>query len=196
VLPSGDRLTPQRLRQSGNALGMSDGAEVLHALLELPADSPAFLHDAEAPMTFARNPLYAIVHEACWADGGSTRWAGERVMPDDYAEHPELLTGEHVYPWMFEEIGALAPLREAAEILAEHEWPRLYDPDRLLVNDVPAAAAIYAEDPYVEREFSEQTAAAIRGLRPWLTSEYDHNALRVDGARVLGHLLDLARGRA
>jgi pimeloyl-ACP methyl ester carboxylesterase len=195
-LPSGDRLTPRALRQAGNALGMSDGTEVLHALLELPPDSPAFLHDAEAPMEFARNPIYAILHEASWADGGATRWSAQRMLPQEYEQQPELLTGEHVFPWMFEEIGALAPLREAAEILAEHEWPRLYDPDRLSKNEVPAAAAIYAEDPYVERRFSEETAALIRGLRPWLTSEYDHNALRVDGERVLGRLLDLARGRA
>jgi hypothetical protein len=117
-------------------------------------------------------------------------------MPPDYAEHPELLTGEHVYPWMFEDYGALAPLREAAELLAAHEWPRLYDPDQLRANEVPVAAAIYANDPYVEREFSEETAALIRGARPWVTSEYEHNGLRADGDRILGRLIDLARGRA
>jgi hypothetical protein len=29
--------------------------------------------------------------------------------------------------------------------------PRLYDADRLAANEVPVAAAIYAEDMYVER---------------------------------------------
>ena len=58
------------------------------------------------------------------------------------------------------------------------------------------AAAIYAEDMYVERAFSEETAAHIRGLRPWVTNEYEHNGLRADGARILGRLIDLARGRA
>jgi hypothetical protein len=61
---------------------------------------------------------------------------------------------------------------------------------------VPVAAVIYAEDMYVERAFSEETAAHIRGLRTWLTDEYEHNALRADGGRVLGRLIDLARGRA
>ena len=97
---------------------------------------------------------------------------------------------------MFEEYAALAPLKDAAEILARHEWPRLCDPERLRQNDVPAAVAIYAEDMYVERSFSEETATQIRGLRPWITSEYEHNGLRVDGERVLGRLIDLARGRA
>jgi pimeloyl-ACP methyl ester carboxylesterase len=196
ALPSGDRLTARRLRQLGHLLGMSDGSEQLHYLLELDPDSPAFAHDVEAASEFARNPLYALVHEACWADGVATRWSAERTMPDAYRDDPTLLYGEHVLPWMFEEYGALAPLREAADLLAEREWPRLYDPERLARNDVPAAAAIYAEDPYVERTFSEVTAARVRGLRAWVTSEYDHNGLRVDGERILSRLIDLARGRA
>jgi pimeloyl-ACP methyl ester carboxylesterase len=195
-LPSGDRLTSRRLRQLGQGLGMSDGAEQLHYLLERPADSPQFLHDVEAALPFARDPLYAILHEACWADGGATRWSAQRLLPFDYEDAPELFTGEHVYPWMFEDYGALAPLREAAEILAAREWPRLYDPAQLRANDVPAAAAIYAQDMYVERALSEETAAQVRGLRPWLTSEYEHDGLRADGARILGRLIDLARGRA
>ena len=60
---------------------------------------------------------------------------------------------------MFEDYGALAPLREAADLLAERDWPKLYDAARLRENEVPTAAAIYAEDMYVERAFSEQTAA-------------------------------------
>ena len=195
-LPSGDRLTPRRLRQLGAVLGMSDGAERLHYLLELPADSPAFLHDVDAALWFGRNPLYAILHEACWADGGTTHWSAQRLLPDEYVQTPEFFTGEHVFPWMFEEYGALAPLRDAARILAAHAWPPLYDADRLRANEVPIAAAIYTEDMYVERAFSEETAAHIRGLRPWITSEYEHNGLRADGGRILGRLIDLARGRA
>jgi pimeloyl-ACP methyl ester carboxylesterase len=194
-LPSGDRLTSRRFRQLGQMLGFSDGAEHLHYIVELDPTSPAFAHDVEAAIPFARDPIYAVIHEACYADGCATRWSSERLLPAEY-EAPELFTGEHVYSWMFEDYGALAPLREAADLLAEHEWPRLYDPDVLAANEVPAAAAIYAEDPYVERAFSEETAAAIRGLRPWLTNEFEHNGLRADGERILGRLIDLARGRA
>jgi pimeloyl-ACP methyl ester carboxylesterase len=194
-LPSGDRLTARRFRQLGIVLGMSDGAERLHYIIELPPDSPAFLYDVEAAIDFARNPIYAILHEACYADGGATRWSAQRLLPPEYAA-PELFTGEHVFPWMFEDCAALVPLREAADLLAEREWPRLYDAERLAANEVPVAAAVYAEDPYVERAFSEETAALIRGLRPWVTNEYDHNGLRADGERILGRLIDLARGRA
>jgi pimeloyl-ACP methyl ester carboxylesterase len=194
-LPSGDRLTSRRLRQAGQALGFSDGADRLHYLLEQPVDSPGFLHDAEAATPFARNPIYAVLHEACWGDGCSTRWAAERLRPPAF-DAPEQFTGEHIYRWMFEDYGALAPLREAAELLAQREWPRLYDPERLAANEVPVAAAVYTEDMYVERALSEQTAEQVRGMRTWVTSEYDHNGLRSDGARILGRLLDLARGRA
>jgi pimeloyl-ACP methyl ester carboxylesterase len=194
-LPNGDLLTARRLALAGSALGGPEGAETLNYLLELPPESPAFLHDVAASTSFGRNPLYAILHEACWADGGTTRWSAARVRPDAYADDPTLFTGEHVFPWMFEEFGALVPLRVAADLLAEHEWPRLYDADVLRTNDVPCAAAIYADDLYVERKYSEETAAAINGLRPWITNEYEHNGLRADGARILGRLIDLARGR-
>ena len=194
-LPSGDRLTGRRFRQLGSMLGMSDGAEHLHYLLELEPDSPAFLHDVESASPFSRNPLYATIHQASYADGCATRWSAERLLPREY-EAPELFTGEHVYPWMFEDLSALSALKEAADMLAEFEWPKLYEADALARNDVPVAAAIYVDDIYVERRFSEETAALVRGLRPWLTNEYEHNGLRADGERVLDHLLELARSRA
>jgi pimeloyl-ACP methyl ester carboxylesterase len=195
-LPAGDRLTQRRLRQLGQLLGMGDGFERLHYILELSFGSRAFLYDIETADPFSRNPIYAVIHEACYATGAATRWSADRLFPDEFRDDPALLTGEHVYRWMFEEYGELRPLAGAAEILAEHEWPELYDVERLRENDVPAAAVIYAEDMYVERAFSEETAASIRGLRPWLTNEYEHDGLRQEGGRVLGRLLDLVQGRA
>jgi pimeloyl-ACP methyl ester carboxylesterase len=193
---AGQRLTGRMLRTLGNKLGMSDGYEELHYVIELPPDSPAFRHDAGDNLGLSRNPIYALLHEAGWADGGVTNWSAARLRPAVFDEQPELFTGEHIYPWVFEDIDVLAPLREAAERLAQREWPRLYDEDVLRANEVPAAAAIYTEDLYVERAFSEETAALIRGLRPWVTSEYDHNGLRADGDRILSRLIDLVRGRA
>ena len=195
-LPSGDRLSSRRFRMLGQMLGMGDGFEKLHYILELPFGSRAFLHDVEASFPFTRNPLYVVVHEACYATGCVTRWSAERVMPQAFRDDPTLFTGEHVFPWMLEECAELRPLSDSANMLAEREWPRLYDPERLLANEVPAAAVIYAEDMYVERAFSEETASRIRGLRPWITNEYDHDGLRADGPRVLGRLLDLVHGRA
>jgi pimeloyl-ACP methyl ester carboxylesterase len=195
-LPSGDELTPLRVRQLGLPLGMSDGAESLHYLLELPFDSPAFLHDVDDPLSFGRDPIYSLLQEACWADGVATGWAAARVLPDAYEREPELFFGEHMLPSLFDEYAALAPLRDAAALLAQHQWPRLYDLDVLAANEVPAAAAIYAEDLYVPMEYSRASADRIRGLKPWITNEHQHNGLRADGAAVLGRLMDLARGRA
>jgi pimeloyl-ACP methyl ester carboxylesterase len=194
-LPSGDRLTARRFRQLGLWLGDSAGFELLHHVLELPFGSTAFLHDAEEGVRFSRNPIYATLHEACYADGGATRWSSARLLPAE-VEAEGLFTAEHIFPWMWEDYGQLQPQREAAQILADHDWPRLYDPGVLAHNEVPVAATIYVNDLYVERAFAEDTAAAIRGLRPWITNEYEHNGLRADPERVLGRLIDLVRGRA
>ena len=192
-LPSGDRLTAARFRQVGMPFGASDGFEKVHDLLELPFGSLAFLHDVERSSPFARTPLYATVHESCYADGGSTRWSGDRLLPDEIVTEG-YFTGEHIFRSMWEDIAALRPHQVAAEALAEHAWDRLYDPDRLAQNEVPVAATIYVDDPYVVREYAEETARQIRGLRPWITNEYLHDGLRAGGEKLIGRLIDLARG--
>jgi len=194
-LPSHDRLTARRFRQLGMWLGDSAGFELLHHVIELPFGSPAFLHDVEGALRFSRNPIYATLHESSYADGEPTRWSAARLLPDEILAEG-YFTAEHVFPWMWEDYGALRPQRAAAELLADHAWPRLYDADRLRRNEVPVAATIYVNDLYVERAFAEDTAAAIRGLRPWITNELEHNGLRADGERVLDRLIDLVRGRA
>jgi hypothetical protein len=99
-----------------------------------------------------------------------------------------------IYPWMFDEYRYLRPLKEAAEILAHYEeWPRLYQPSVLRANTVPCVAAIYYNDMYVERRFSEETAQTIQGLKVWLTNEYEHNALRAEGEVILDRLLRMLR---
>jgi pimeloyl-ACP methyl ester carboxylesterase len=194
-IPNGDVMTSRRFRQLGNVLGMSDGAEQLHYLLERDTASPAFGHDLAAMLPFqGRNPLYAALQEACYADGQSTRWSAERTMPEELREDRTLFTGEHVYPWSFDDDSELAPLRATADLLAEREWPALYDEEALRSTDVPCSAAIYADDAYVDRAFSEETASMIPTMRPWLTNELEHNGLRVDGVRVLDRLIGLARG--
>ena len=195
LLETGERLTSRRFRQLGLWLGDSAGWELLHHVLELPMDSPAFRYDVEGAVRFTRNPLYATLHESSYADGVATRWSAARLLPDEIRDG-DAFTAEHVYPWMFDDYRPLQAHKPAAEILAQHEWPRLYDAAQLAVNEVPVAATIYVHDLYVERAFAEETAAAIRGLRTWITDEYVHNGLRADGARVLDRLIDLARGRA
>ena len=193
-LPHG-RMTSRWFRQVGSALGMSDGAERLHYLVERDPRSPAFRWDLAGSLPFnGRNPLYVAIHEASYADGHATLWSADRVMPEVFRDDPTLFTGEHVFPWNFEDDSQLAPLRETAQLLAERAWPALYDAEALQDCGVPSAAAIFTEDAYVNRVFSEETASMVPTMRTWVTNEYEHNALRVDGDRVLDRLIGMARG--
>jgi pimeloyl-ACP methyl ester carboxylesterase len=209
-LPGGGELTVQRFQSLGQMLGSSTGSHALHYLLEDPFAgrelSDDFLHRAQALLSYASAPLYALVHEACYAQGAATTWSAQRVRAE-FAEFdasaaidgdaPLLFTGEMVYPWAFSHDPVLSPLAGAAELLAQRaDWPALYDPGQLSRNEVPAAAAIYFNDMYVPRELSLKTAEAIRGLRPWVTSEYEHDGLRVSNGAVLDRLIALVRGRA
>jgi hypothetical protein len=100
-----------------------------------------------------------------------------------------------IYPWMFSEYGCLRPLAEAAQILAAYDgWPRLYDPAVLRANRVPCVAAVYYDDMYVERCYSEESAAQIGGIKLWITNQYQHSALRADGEALLDRLLAMLHG--
>lgn len=208
-LPNGDQLSPRRFQQLGLALGANDGFEQIHYLLETAFVSGPhgrtlsypFLRGVENALAFDTNPIFAILHEAIYCQQEASNWAAQRVL----SEYPQFtptstarvhFTGEMIYPWMFEAYGALRPWKEAADTLARHtEWPRLYHIPTLQENRVPCAAAIYYDDMYVERAFSEETAQNIAGIRVWVTNEYVHNGLRVDGERILDRLIGMVRGQ-
>lgn len=205
-LPTGERLSARRFRTIGIALGQASGFDALHFALEDPFTTvrgqvrlrERFLLEAGRRLSFAAHPLYAVLHESIYAQGSATGWAAHRVR-DEFAgfalDAPRFrFTGEHVYPWQFEEDPALVPLREAAELLAaDAGLPPLYDADVLSENTVPVAAAVYVDDMFVPYQFSKATASAIRGARTFVTNEYQHDGLRMDGKRLLDVLFDLAR---
>lgn len=57
-----------------------------------------------------------------------------------------LFTGEMVFPWMFEDLAGLRPLKGVAEILSQHaSWSKLYDVQQLQRNEIPVAAATFVE---------------------------------------------------
>ena len=210
-LPDGSPLTLEAFQAIGGLLGQSDGSHELHYLVENAFDTDGGLADefghALLPrVSFTGGPLYALLHEACYGQGRATRWAAHRVRAEFpafdgraalEAGGPVLFTGEMIYPWMVTRDPVLVPLRETAELVAGREdWPPLYDPARLAANQVPAAAAVYYQDMYVPRVLSEPTAAAVKGLRAWVTSEYEHDGLRTSKGRVLDRLIDMVRGEA
>ena len=207
-LPNGDRISPRRFQQLGIVFGMSNGFETVHYLLEDaflrnapdPEISYTFLRGFENIFPFETNPIYAVLHESIYCEGGASNWSAERVR-SEYSQfeitpnQPVLFTGEMAYPWMFDECRYLRPLKKTADILAtSDDWPYLYDKSILQSNSVPCAAVIYYNDMYVERSLSEETAKNIRGIKLWVTNEYEHDGLRVDGEKVLGHLLDMLHG--
>ncbi len=204
-LPDGAMLSVQAFQALGPVLGQGTGSHTLHYLLEDPFAgdelSDAFRYAVQARLSFAAAPLYALLHEPCYAQGSATRWAAQRIRAEfpefdaDPGAAPLLFTGEMIYPWMFGADPALHSLRAAADLLAERDdWPPLYDPSRLAANDVPVAAAVYYDDMYVDRELSMATARQIRGLRYWVTSEYSHDGLRVSSGAVLDHLIAMGHG--
>ncbi|MFF1418632.1 alpha/beta fold hydrolase [Streptomyces sp. NPDC058280] len=213
VLPTGYTLTPEAFQSLGILLGGGDGSHQLHYLLEnafVPtpggqALSDTFQEGVASALSYAGRPLYAVLHEAIYAqDDRATAWAAERVRAEfarfDAAktlagEGPLYFTGETIHPWHFDADPALRPLRETAELLAARtDWAPLYDTARLAANEVPVAAAVYHDDMYVDTDHSLSTARAIRGLRTWVTDEYEHDGVRASGPRVLDRLLALARG--
>ena len=205
-LPDGAPLTVAAFQSAGAMLGQGGGSHALHYLLEDPFAgdelSDAFRYAMMNELSFATGPLYALLHEAAYAQGCATRWSAQRIRaefgefdPQVTGTDPLYFTGEMIYPWMIDADPVLRPLREAADILAERDdWPPLYDPTRLAANEVPVAAAVYYHDMYVDRELSMQTARAIRGLQAWVTSEYEHDGLRVSNGAVLDRLIGMARG--
>ncbi|MEU5100112.1 alpha/beta fold hydrolase [Streptomyces sp. NPDC020996] len=212
TLPNGYRLTVEAFQSLGILLGGGEGSHRLHYLLEHAfvrtpsgtALSDAFQEEAQGLLSYAGHPLYALVHEAIYGqDDRPTAWSAERVRAEfpqfDAAkalsgDDPLLFTGESVHPWTFDCDPALRPLRETADLLAARtDWRPLYDPARLAVNDVPVAAAVYHDDMYVDTAHSLRTARAVRGLRTWVTDEFEHDGVRAGGPRVLDRLLALAR---
>ncbi|WP_454050440.1 alpha/beta fold hydrolase [Cellulomonas sp. Marseille-Q8402] len=206
-LPDGDPFTVQRLQTLGMPLGMSTGVDALHWLLDtvdldgdgVPDD--AFALAVQTQTGFDANPLYAVLQEVIYHQGDREGgWAAQAELdrrPElDPAARPLGLTGEAVFPWMFADVRALRPFREAAEALAARtSWPALYDPERLAANEVPVAAVQYADDPYVDLDLALGTADAVGNAQVWVTNEYLHDGLRAAGDVILPRLTDLAAGR-
>ena len=207
-MPGGGRLTRQRFLQLGITFGMSDGFEAVHYLIDDAfIDTPQgremnwnLLSGIEHAQSFDTHPIYTLLQEACYTQANASDWSAERLLgefPDfNHSDgSPVLFTGEMVYPWMMSVYPQLQPLKAAAEILAKKsDWPMLYDVEKLRQNRVPVAAAVYYDDMYVHREFSEETARMVPNIKLWVTNEFEHNGLRADGEAVVDRLLKMIRG--
>jgi len=174
-LPNGDLLTVKRFQQLGLSLGFSDGMATLNYLFENAFInkelSYTFLKNFMSHQTFDTNPIFTILHEACYAQNFSTNWSAMRVL-DEFSEfNPDegnqlLFTGEMLYPWMLDIYKNLKPFKGAANILAnKDDWPILYNKNILKLNKVPVFAAVYENDMYVDRNYSLKTAGNIGNIK-------------------------------
>lgn len=208
ILPTGERLTPHRFQMLGHLLGGNGRVHGLHYILESAFAesgqwlSDQFLADVNALVSFQGNPLYALMHETIYADGtdspsaSPTSWSAARMHSEraDFAPDATtlLFTGEHIFPWYYQEDPALRPLAEVAEILAQKDdWGRLYDHQQLAANQVPLVAAAYVPDIYVDYQHSMATADWVGNTRVWTSQTHHHDGLGQDGTLILGHLKNL-----
>jgi len=205
--PNGDPLKPHMIQLLGLKFGFAHTAEEIHFLLEeafvwagdKKIVSHTFKVGLQSALRFDTNPIFAILHEAIYAQGSASAWACHAVQKEVYPHFDNyddfLFYGEMVFPWMFDEIAELKGMKEAAEILAAfQDWPPLYDKKILSQNTVPVACAVYANDMFVNAKFSLETVASIPHMKAWHTSEFEHCGLRVGGERIFSRLIDLARG--
>ena len=200
-LPNGDPLSVERFQQLGLNLGFSDGMATLNFLFERAFInnklSYFFLKNVLSLQTFDTNPIFTILHEACYAQNFSTNWSAQRI----WSEYPQFsndnknkifLTGEMLFPWMLDSYQSLKPFKGAAHLIAEKkDWPKLYDESSLRNNKVPIVAAVYTNDMYVDREYSMDLAEVIPNISVWESDLYEHNALRSHGEEILDILFHL-----
>lgn len=206
-LANGQTFTVEQFQQIGINLGQSNAHLPMYYLLESAFVDTAqgkqlsagFLQAMLTEQTYQTNPIYAFLHEPIYNQGHASHWSAHRIRNEAYPEFnyssdkPFLFTGEMVYPWMFDQMQSLLSLKPAAEALAaKTDWPALYNLEQLSKNTVPVACAVYADDMYVEMDFSRETLKGITNSRAWITNEYEHNGLRADGERILGKLIDMA----
>ena len=93
--PDGAPLSVAAFQSAGAMLGQSGGSHALHYLLEDPFAgdelSDAFLYAMMNELSFANGPLYALLHEAAYAQGLATRWSAQRIRAEFGEFDPELL---------------------------------------------------------------------------------------------------------
>lgn len=219
-MPSGGVLSVRGLQAIGfSCLGFSGSFARLHYLLERAwitnrvsgekSLSYYFLKRVDAMLTFDTNPIYFLMHESIYCNGGddASTWAADRVLRDKFPQFNAAaaahrgqrvyLTGEMVFPFMLDELVSLRAWKDTAHAIAKiNDWPTLYNEEMLKTNPVPTAAVAYYNDLFVDFDLSMATASKIADIRVWVTNEFTHSGLRENPDRVLDTLNSMLRGMA
>ncbi|MDR1851948.1 MAG: alpha/beta hydrolase [Propionibacteriaceae bacterium] len=191
VLPDGSPLSVERFQLSiGSDLGVDGGHEAAHWALDEAFARPGvlsatFLQEVYTRTAHTENPLFWTLQEFIYGSGdnGPIGWAAaaERARRPQFkpTARPLMATTEMTFPWMFEQITALRPYREAVdELMSREEWPIIYDEQRLARNETPVQAAVYFDDVYVDCGLQMDTLAKLGNSQYWVTNEHEHNGVR------------------
>lgn len=207
-LPSGGKLSVLRLRQLGMGFGFHGSMDTVHEMItRFTSDLNQFgfftrptLAAFDGMVPFDLVPLYALLHEPCYAQGTAPGWAADRSMsqfpeftriPVDGSE-PILFTGEMIFREMFKDFDELRGLLDTADHLANsQDWPELYDEAQLAKNEVPVYSATFVEDMYVDFDFARETASKIKGCKSFITNVMYHDALANKSDELMKQLFAL-----
>ena len=180
-LPTGERLSANRFRFIGVALGAEYGFTMLANLLESPFYPDRkrlrkdFLAGVASLISTEQNPLWPVVHVTMI--GASDAVGQSRLDADPTSPEPYYLLGNHFFRHHFAEDPALTSCKDAVDALADTDPAPLFDAAQLAVNQVPATVALYERDMFVPFPMAEKIAESIDNLNVWTHPEWDHDAI-------------------
>ena len=207
VLPGGGLLTAERFMNIGILFESHGGLDTVHDIVMRAYNdleifgllSRPTLSRIVAQVPFDDHPLYAVLHEPVYCQGGiAPQWAAERVV----GQHPEFdarsdsqkvyFTGEMVFKHSFKEYPELSSFAEVAMRLAETtNWTELYDIEQLKKNEVPVYSSTYIDDMYVDFRFAQETAGIIHRCKTFVTNALYHDAPRSRSEELMKALFAL-----
>ena len=171
----GEVLTVERFLDLGWYFGQENGFDTVHHLLDeaFCDENMALLswrfakNVLQATSFWEMNPLYSILHEACYCNGYGSHWAADQVKQEIKAfsseEIPPYFSGETVRQKMFKDYVGLQNFSAAADILANKtNWPMLYDIESLKNNTVPLSVLLMTDDFYVNYEFKQYCSVKLK----------------------------------
>ncbi|MER7583164.1 alpha/beta fold hydrolase [Kitasatospora sp. NPDC097691] len=203
VLPTGERLSPERFRFLGLKFGFANGMASVHDLVRSAWDGDDLAEDfvkAVAAATYlVSSPLFYLQEFTYGQPGRATGWTADRLYADEPAFRPRArpfhFYGEVFFPWMFRQFAALAPFADVADELARYTgWTSLYDLEQLERNTVPIYAVAAADDLYFPGTQQFRTAQRIGSCWLLLSADYSHEGLMNDREGV-SRLLDFGSTR-
>ncbi len=199
-------LTLDRFLSLGWYLGQEDGFSTVHNLLDeafcdrnMTTLSWRFIKNVlQATSFWEINPLYSVLHEACYCNGFGSHWAADYTMQkiDVFSPQQKIpyFSGEVVKRQMFQDYIGLKKFSEAVDFLAKKEdWPMLYNIDILKNNSVPIGVLLMTDDFYVNYNLAQKALKKINNIRLWSHDAWQHDALRKHGTEVIQKLLQLIK---